>query len=583
MSIRFNARTNSIETDAASVDFTQPITTPASTTSLAGFNIAEGVAPSAPVDGDVWVTAAGEFNARLNGSTVDLAAGGGGGVSASGTPVNNQLAIWTDATTIEGDADLTYDSTTGTFTCYGGSTTQTSNFGLSANSQLSVEVGDNYVQLQMTDSSVDTSACNMWFDLDSSSTGSHQFFWSDGGFGTEQVLWVMNENIYRFDGGLELIERADHAGTNISGGRGQVWVKSNSGGGELMYSEGDWDVDYTVQNMMTASYKFDTAVDATDPGSGDVKFNNATAGSVTNIYINDAESTGRDNDFMLGQLADGDLIKLRSPGISAGAPRWWIGTVNGTPTDNTGWWTIPVTHVANSGSVFNSGYPVHIDIDFLSQAGTGGVNNPMTADLDGNGFDLDDMGVLFMREQASANADVTAQGQLWVQDTSPCRLMFTNDIGVDTPIGSIEGDTNDAGSLTLSTTTFAAALNIAPDVNTNYLFMAAFEVEAPAADDVKIQISLPNTVSFIGTLSESETGTISNMYASTTDVVTNTIVVPTSGSTGGGNGTACSIVGSITVGATTSTMSIRAAKNADTGGNGFFRLDGGMVVVPTNN
>ena len=33
-------------------------------------------------------------------------------VDASGTPVNNQLAIWTDANTIEGDSDLTWDGTT---------------------------------------------------------------------------------------------------------------------------------------------------------------------------------------------------------------------------------------------------------------------------------------------------------------------------------------------------------------------------------------------------------------------------------------------------------------------------------------
>ncbi len=47
-----------------------------STTARAGLNIAEGVAPSAPVDGDVWVTAAGGYFARLNGVSVDLATAG---------------------------------------------------------------------------------------------------------------------------------------------------------------------------------------------------------------------------------------------------------------------------------------------------------------------------------------------------------------------------------------------------------------------------------------------------------------------------------------------------------------------------
>jgi len=35
-----------------------------------------------------------------------------GGTSVSGTPVNNQLALWTAADTLEGDADLTFDGTT---------------------------------------------------------------------------------------------------------------------------------------------------------------------------------------------------------------------------------------------------------------------------------------------------------------------------------------------------------------------------------------------------------------------------------------------------------------------------------------
>jgi hypothetical protein len=46
--------------------------------------------------------------------------GGGGNVSNTGTPANNQVAIWTAATTIEGDSDLTFDGTdlsvTGTVT-----------------------------------------------------------------------------------------------------------------------------------------------------------------------------------------------------------------------------------------------------------------------------------------------------------------------------------------------------------------------------------------------------------------------------------------------------------------------------------
>jgi hypothetical protein len=62
--------------------------------------------------GQLWVNQADDtLNYRTEaGVNFDLTAGGGGGnVSNTGTPLNNQLAVWTNATTIEGDANLTWD------------------------------------------------------------------------------------------------------------------------------------------------------------------------------------------------------------------------------------------------------------------------------------------------------------------------------------------------------------------------------------------------------------------------------------------------------------------------------------------
>jgi hypothetical protein len=70
---------------------TVPIKTAASTTTEAGLSIAEGIAPTSPIDGDVWVTAAGEFFARLNGADVDLATGGSAlTVEDDGTPLSTE-------------------------------------------------------------------------------------------------------------------------------------------------------------------------------------------------------------------------------------------------------------------------------------------------------------------------------------------------------------------------------------------------------------------------------------------------------------------------------------------------------------
>lgn len=88
--------------------FAEKVIFDASTTADPSFNVPEGVAPTTPVDGDFWITAAGAANMRLNGVTVDLAAGGIGG-----SITDNQVAIGaTTAGDIEGSAAFTYDSGT---------------------------------------------------------------------------------------------------------------------------------------------------------------------------------------------------------------------------------------------------------------------------------------------------------------------------------------------------------------------------------------------------------------------------------------------------------------------------------------
>lgn len=45
-------------------------------------------------------------------SIVEIGGGGGGTLQPSGTPVDNQIAVWTSGTELEGDANLTWDATT---------------------------------------------------------------------------------------------------------------------------------------------------------------------------------------------------------------------------------------------------------------------------------------------------------------------------------------------------------------------------------------------------------------------------------------------------------------------------------------
>jgi len=105
------AKTTALTIDASQhATFAGKVIFDASTTADPSFNIPEGVAPTSPVDGDHWLTAAGEYFVRLNGVSVDLAAGGGGGIGGSIT--DNQIAVGaTTADDIEGSASLTFDAT----------------------------------------------------------------------------------------------------------------------------------------------------------------------------------------------------------------------------------------------------------------------------------------------------------------------------------------------------------------------------------------------------------------------------------------------------------------------------------------
>ena len=59
--------------------------------------------------------------------------------------------------------------------------------------------------------------------------------------------------------------------------------------------------------------------------------------------------------------------------------------------------------------------------------------------LTGSGFDQTGMGTISMTEQASANADVAGDGQMWVKTATPNQLWFTDDAGTDFQLASLAG------------------------------------------------------------------------------------------------------------------------------------------------
>lgn len=90
---------------------TTALATPAGTTGISSLRVPHGVAPTAPVNGDLWSTTAG-FYGRVNGATVGPFGAGGGGGGASATTVEVDLgsvAKFTGRFTIT-DASITATS-----------------------------------------------------------------------------------------------------------------------------------------------------------------------------------------------------------------------------------------------------------------------------------------------------------------------------------------------------------------------------------------------------------------------------------------------------------------------------------------
>jgi hypothetical protein len=188
-------------------------------------------------------------------------------------------------------------------------------------------------------------------------------------------------------------------------------------------------------------------------------------------------------------------------------------------------------------------------------------------------------GVVKLGDQANADIDEAGYGQLWVRDdTFSNTLMFTNDNGNDFEVAGIPlgGDVLD-GTLVLSTTTFAGVVNIGPKPDSFYMLYYAGAVAAPAADDVKIQLTVDTNSLFVGTLTDGN-GTVTELRSNIGTVVTNTVVIPTDGSTLPSGGISFTIQGHLHTGVTTQTVSLRAAKNADTGADGGIYFPACAVV-----
>ncbi len=148
-------------------------------------------------------------------------------------------------------------------------------------------------------------------------------------------------------------------------GFGQFWSESEqSSGNTPTFSTGSG-TDINLSTIHEASYLFDDSIIEADPNARWMRFDSATPASVTNLYFDDMTSKLKPNEFMLQNLATGDIITIIS---EEDEDDYLVASVSATPTDNTGWWKVPVT-VIHSGLLPTDNDVLKITVQWMSQAG----------------------------------------------------------------------------------------------------------------------------------------------------------------------------------------------------------------------
>jgi hypothetical protein len=120
-----------------------------------------------------------------------------------------------------------------------------------------------------------------------------------------------------------------------------------------------------------AFYSFDNSTTMADPGTGDLRINNAVWASATEMALSDTTDAGTDISQILNTVAEGDTIYVQDRDNAANYARYMVATA---PTDNTSWHLIPLTYVSAAGSAPSNNERLLIQIN-LGGGTTGGVSD----------------------------------------------------------------------------------------------------------------------------------------------------------------------------------------------------------------
>ena len=133
-------------------------------------------------------------------------------------------------------------------------------------------------------------------------------------------------------------------------------------------------------------YTFDSSTTMADPGAGEIRFDNATVASVTNLAMDatSADTGNPDVSDLIASIDDGSndthegYVTIRKSGTPATFACY---SVTGAVTDSTGWLQVPVTHVASNGTISNAD-TLYISFIRTGAKGATGATGPAGAGSD---------------------------------------------------------------------------------------------------------------------------------------------------------------------------------------------------------
>jgi hypothetical protein len=143
---------------------------------------------------------------------------------------------------------------------------------------------------------------------------------------------------------------------------GETWLKTGAGNSEWTLVANSTGIGGGTDKNVHLLWNFDTTTTAADPGPGNFRYNTATAGSITNIYISVESSNGIDASSVLSALSPGETIYIQQAGSPSKSILFTVSSI----VDNASWINITVT-VEDNNAIPDNGSECGVLVIYTGQ------------------------------------------------------------------------------------------------------------------------------------------------------------------------------------------------------------------------